>query len=110
MSFLEKVEYPESASKEYSKKFLQFVFLKTLGITLFVLSIFILLSAVTYSKNYPSFRNANDGEITNFLGIFGSHLADSLHVAIGISMFILPMFLFAWSSICLLYTSDAADE
>ena len=98
MYLLEKVEYLESASKEYSKKFLQFVFLKTLGITLFVLSIFILLSAVTYSKNDPSFRNANDGEITNFLGIFGSHLAASLHVAIGITMFILPIFLLAWSS------------
>ncbi len=105
MSFLEKVEYPESASKEYSKKFLQFIFLKTLGIVLFVFSIFILLSAITYSKNDPSFRNASGGEITNFMGIFGSHLADSLHVAIGITMFILPMFLLAWS-IRFLFTSS----
>ena len=34
MSFLEKVDYPESAAKEYSKKLLEFVFLKTLGILL----------------------------------------------------------------------------
>ena len=32
MSFLEKVDYPESAAKEYSKKFLQFIFLKTLSV------------------------------------------------------------------------------
>ncbi len=98
MSFLEKVDYRESAAKEYSKKFLQFIFLKTLGISLFLSSFFILLSVLTYSKNDPSFRNANDGEIANLLGIFGSHLADSLHVAMGVTMFILPMFLVAWSS------------
>jgi len=98
MSFLEKVDYPDSATKEYSKKFLQFIFLKTLGVSLLVASFFILLSVVTYSKNDPSFRNANDGEITNLFGIFGSHLADSLHVAIGVTMFTLPVFLLAWSS------------
>ena len=97
MSFLEKVDYPESATKEYSKKFLQFIFVKTLGILLFFLSVFILLSVITYSKNDPSFRNANDGEITNLFGKFGSYLADSLHVAIGVTMLTLPIFLFAWS-------------
>ena len=98
MSFLEKVDYPDSAGKEYSKKLLQFIFLKTLGVSLMVLSFFILLSVVSYSKNDPSFRNANDGEIRNLFGIFGSHLADSLHVAIGVTMFTLPLFLLAWSS------------
>jgi len=97
MSFLEKVDYPDSAPKEYSKKFLQFIFLKTLGVSLFLSAIFILLSFVTYSKNDPSFRNANDGEIANLFGVFGSHLADSLHVAIGITMFTLPIILLAWS-------------
>ena len=97
MSFLEKVDYPESETKEYSKKFLQFIFLKTLGATLFASSVFLLLSIATYSKGDPSFRNANDGEITNLFGIIGSHLADSLHVAIGITMCTLPVFLFAWA-------------
>ena len=98
MSFLEKVDYPDSATKEYSKKFLQFIFLKSFGILLFILSFFILLSVATYSKNDPSFRNANDGEIANLLGKFGSYLADSLHVAIGVTMLTLPVFLLAWSS------------
>ena len=98
MSFLEKVDYPESAAKEYSKKFLQFIFLKTLGILLLFSSVFILLSVVTYSKNDPSFRNANDGEISNLFGIIGSHLADSLHVATGVTMLTLPVILLAWSS------------
>ena len=97
MSFLEKVDYPDSATKEYSKKFLQFIFLKSFGILLFILSFFILLSVATYSKNDPSFRNANDGEIANLLGKFGSYLADSLHVAIGVTMLTLPVFLLAWS-------------
>ena len=97
MSFLEKVDYPDSATKEYSKKFLQFIFLKGFGILLFILSFFILLSVATYSKNDPSFRNANDGEIANLLGKFGSYLADSLHVAIGVTMLTLPVFLLAWS-------------
>jgi S-DNA-T family DNA segregation ATPase FtsK/SpoIIIE len=98
MSFLEKVDYPGSAAKEYSKKFLQFIFLKTLGIILLFSSVFILLSVVTYSKNDPSFRNANDGEISNLFGIIGSHLADSLHVATGVTMLTLPVILLAWSS------------
>ncbi len=98
MSFLEKVDYPDSAAKEYSKKFFQFIFLKTLGILLFISSLFILLSVLTYSKNDPSFRNANDGEIANLFGKFGSYLADSLHVAIGVTMITLPLFLLAWSS------------
>ena len=68
MSFLEKVDYPDSAAKEYSKKFLLFIFVKTLGILLFLSSVFILLSVITYSKNDPSFRNANDGEIANLFG------------------------------------------
>ena len=97
MSFLEKVDYPESATKEYSKRFLQFIFLKTLGVMLFASSVFILLSIGTDSKGDPSFRNANDGEIVNLFGIIGSHLADSLHVAIGITMFTIPVFLFAWA-------------
>ena len=49
MSFLEKVDYPESATKEYSKKFLQFIFLKTLGATLFASSVFILLSLLPHT-------------------------------------------------------------
>ncbi len=98
MSFLEKVDHRDPASKEYSKKFLQFIFLKTFGILLIFLSFFVLLSVVTYSKNDPSFRNAKDGEIANLFGIFGSYLADSLNVAIGVTMLTLPIFLFAWSS------------
>ena len=98
MSFLEKDDYPESAVKEYSKKFLLFIFVKSFGILLFFSSVFIFLSVITYSKNDPSFRNANDGEIANLFGKFGSYLADSLHVAIGVTMLTLPIFLFAWSS------------
>ena len=107
MSFLEKVDYPDSVTKEYSKKFLQFIFLKTLGIMFLASSLFILLSIVTYSKNDPSFRNANDGEVANLFGTIGSHLADSLHVAIGITMFTLPVFLFTWSVRFLLSNSSS---
>ena len=97
MSFLEKVDYPDSATKEYSRKFFKFLFFKSLGIILLFSSLFLLMSLVTYSQNDPSFRNANDGEIANLLGKFGSYLADSLHVAIGVTMLILPVFLMAWS-------------
>ncbi len=98
MSFLEKVDYPDSASKEYSRKFLKFIFFKSFGTLLFFSSLFLLLSLVTYSQNDPSFRNANDGEIANLFGKFGSYLADSLHVSIGVTMITLPVFLFTWSS------------
>ena len=105
MSFLETVDYPDSAANEYSKNFLKLIFLKTFGILLLFSSFFILLSVVTYSKNDPSFRNANDREIVNLFGKFGSHLADSLHVAIGVTMLTLPIFLLAWSTRFLFSTS-----
>ena len=97
MSFLEKVDYHESTAKKYSKKLLKLFLLKSLGILFLLLSTFIFLSVVTYSKDDPSFRNANDGEISNIFGILGSYLADSLHVAIGLTMLTLPIFLLGWS-------------
>ena len=97
MSFLEKVDYPDSAPKEYSSKFFKFIVFKSFGTVLFFSSLFLLLSLVTYSQNDPSFRNANDGEVANLFGKFGSYLADSLHVAIGVTMLILPLFLLTWS-------------
>ena len=67
MSFLEKVDYPDSAAKEYSRKFLKYIFFKSFGSVLFFSSLFLLLSLVTYSQNDPSFRNANDVDIANLL-------------------------------------------
>ncbi len=105
MSFLEKVDYPDSTSKEYSRRFLKFIFFKFFGTILFFSSLFLLLSLVTYSQNDPSFRNANDGEIANLFGKFGSYLSDSLHVAIGAAMLMLPIFFMAWSARFLFSTS-----
>ncbi len=97
MSFLEKVEYTDPAAKEYLKKFVMLFLFKTVGILFFISSLFIFFSVVTYSKNDPSFRNANDGQIENLFGILGAYLADSLHVAMGITMLTLPIFMLAWS-------------
>ena len=105
MSFLDKVDYTDSAESNYSKKFLNILLLRAFGILFLGLSMFILLSIVTYSKNDPSFRNANDGEIANIFGVLGSYFADSLHVAIGISMVTLPIFLLAWAGRFLLSNS-----
>ncbi len=105
MSFLEKVEYTDPANKEYLKKFVKLFFFKTVGILFFIFSLFIFLSFATYSKNDPSFRNANDGQIENLFGILGAYLADSLHVATGITMLTLPIFLLAWSSRFILSSS-----
>ena len=91
MSFLEKVDYADSAAKEYSRKFLKFIVFKSFGTVLFLLSLFLLLSLITYSQNDPSFRNANDGAVANLFGKFGSYLADSLHLAIGVTMLILSL-------------------
>ena len=62
MSFLEKVDYPESATNEYSKKFLQFIFLKTLEFE----NIFKSLEKVEVSLGSLRPRYGRDGRIINY--------------------------------------------
>ena len=97
MSFLEKVEYSSSPLYERSRNLVRATLFKFVGILLFAIFAFSFGSLITYSKNDPSFRNANDKDVENIFGVFGSYFADSIHMAIGLSMFLLPLFFLFWS-------------
>lgn len=70
-----------------------------IGILLFFLVIFILISLLSYSPADPSINNAKStGEIHNLFGIFGAHLAGILIGLFGLGAFWIPV-LFLLSSI-----------
>ncbi len=106
MSFLEKVDYINSPSSVESRNFFKVIFLKILGLILFCFFVFSIGSLSTYSKEDPSLRNATDKQVENLFGIIGSYFADSLHIAIGLSMFLFPLFFLFWS-VRLLFGSNS---
>ena len=65
-----------------------------IGIFLFFLVIFTLISLVSYSPGDPSIHNAKaSGQIENLFGIFGAHLAGALIGLFGIGAFWVPFIL-----------------
>ena len=97
MSFLEKIDYTNSPQLGGPRSFLRVTLFKLLGLVLFCFFVFSSGSLISYSKDDPSLRNATDEEVQNFFGIIGSYFADSLHIAIGLSMFLFPLFFLFWS-------------
>ena len=64
------------------------------GVVYLALALFLLLCLFSYHPQDPSFTRfvAPDGQTThNFIGIFGSYIADSLIRLLGISSFLLPL-------------------
>ncbi len=65
-----------------------------IGILLFFLVIFTLISLLSYSPADPSINNAKaTGEIQNLFGIFGAHLAGILISLFGLGAFWIPVLL-----------------
>ena len=97
MSFLEKIDYTNSTLSGERRSFLRVTLFKLLGLILFFFFVFSFASLISYSKDDPSLRNATDKDLENFFGIIGSYFADSLHIAVGLSMFLIPLFFLFWS-------------
>ena len=106
MSFLEKIDYTNSPQSREQRSFLRATLFKILGLVFCFFFVFSFASLISYSKDDPSLRNATDRELENFFGIFGSYFADSLHIAIGLSMFLFPLFFLFWS-VRLLFGSNS---
>jgi len=65
-----------------------------IGIILFFLVIFTLISLLSYSPQDPSINNARaTGDIHNLFGIFGAHVSGTLIILFGIGAFWLPVLL-----------------
>ena len=65
-----------------------------IGILLFFLVIFTLISLLSYSPGDPSINNAKAvGDINNLFGVFGAHTAGVLIGLFGIGAFWLPILL-----------------
>ena len=97
MSFLEKIDYTNSPQSGEQRSFLRVTLFKLLGLILFFFFVFSFASLISYSKDDPSLRNATDRDVENFFGITGSYFADSLHIAVGLSMFLIPLYFLFWS-------------
>jgi len=65
-----------------------------IGVILFFLVIFTLISLLSYSPADPSINNAKaTGEIHNLFGVFGAHVAGTLIALFGIGAFWMPILL-----------------
>ena len=66
---------------------------KILGIVLISISIVILLSLISYSKNDSALGNISSSlEISNFVGIYGSYISGFLLIMINKSSYLVPIF------------------
>ena len=84
----------------FSTFFLNFVkniFVKLLGLITILMAIIIALIMISYDPTDPSFRSSTGSNINNLLGSFGSHIADPLHLSLGISYYIIILILMTWS-------------
>ncbi len=62
-----------------------------IGIFLFFLVVFTLISLLSYSPSDPSFNNARAvGEVHNLFGVLGSYIADVFVALFGIASFFIP--------------------
>ena len=72
---------------------------RSCGVLCCALSIIILLSLFSFNSADVSFNTTStSGEIRNWMGVFGSHIADCLFQLIGLSAFILCLILFSWGT------------
>ena len=87
-----KVEIPEIPVEENMHK-------EIIGLLWLALGIFLLVCLGSYSNADPSFNNnLNPVKINNLAGIFGSHIADLLYQAFGLTALLWPLgcLLLAW--------------
>ena len=72
------------------------------GITIVALSIFLMISLVSYSPEDPNFIITDNTEIKNIMGSKGSFISDLLYQSFGLISFLIPLtFLFTGINIIL---------
>jgi len=65
-----------------------------LGLFMGFIAIFLFLALISYNPTDPSFSHLEDAkDIHNWMGIVGSYIADGLYIILGITAFIIPLFL-----------------
>ena len=69
---------------------------QSFGAFLFLVGFSTLLILISYEPKDPSFRSATNMEPQNLLGQFGSHIADPLHLALGMSSYLFVALFFSW--------------
>ena len=71
---------------------------KLVGLLLGALSIFIFLALVSYSHSDPGFSSSvHVRTITNWMGRLGAYTADGLFILLGITAFVIPVFLMEYA-------------
>lgn len=84
---------------QYFKKFF-FNYYSSL-ITLLLFGSLIFISLISYDPNDPSFNLVTQKYPHNYLGYFGSYLADLLYQLLGIASFLVPLHFLGWALILL---------
>ncbi len=68
------------------------------ALVLFAAGLLILLSLASYSAADPCFSvSGHTGAVRNYIGIIGSYLSDALLRILGVSAYLVPLFLFAYA-------------
>jgi S-DNA-T family DNA segregation ATPase FtsK/SpoIIIE len=68
------------------------------GLLIFAIGLLIMLSLVSYSAGDPCFSVArSDAGIENMIGIIGAYLADALLRLFGLSIYLVPLFIFGYA-------------
>ena len=76
---------------------LQKILLRFSSFLLLFIAISLFLIMFSYNIGDPSFRSATSESTKNLFGSFGSHIADPLHLSLGISYLLLVFIILVWS-------------
>ena len=72
--------------------------LESIGILIFVLSLVLFLSVLSFNNNDPSFTNLTDNTTQNIIGKYGAHSSDMLLNLFGAGSIIIFLIGFAWGA------------
>ena len=77
--------------------FLQNRLMEIFGLSLFLMSVVLLISLITAGKTDPSFSQISNEPVANWLGPIGANISAAMFTTIGIAAFFLALVPFFWS-------------
>lgn len=83
-------------TKKQKKSWWKVVLCGIMGSALVVLPLLMLISLLGYDAADPSFNKVTDGEVHNFLGVFGSYSADIIFSTFGLSLMVFLLVPIFW--------------